>query len=104
LMMFLVAPLSWEHHLVYALPAALFAIHFLLKGTTRPLAAVGALAALFILAWELPRDDLFPLQGVLGLSNALKFFAALGLWMFMAKRMWDGLRENSSQETVVSRQ
>jgi hypothetical protein len=97
LMMFLVAPLSWEHHLVYALPAALFAIHFLLKGPTRPPAACGALAALFVIAWELPRDDWFPLHGVLGLSNALKFFAAFGLWLFVAKRMWDGLRENSSQ-------
>ena len=92
LMMFLVAPLSWEHHLVYALPAALFAIDFLLKGKARPPAALGALAALFVLAWELPRDDWFQLQGVLGLSNALKFFAALGLWLFVAKRMWDDLR------------
>jgi len=93
LMMFLVAPLSWEHHLVYALPAALLAIHFLLKGRTRPLAALGALAALFVIAWDFPRDDLFPLQGVLGLSNAVKFFGAFGLWMFLAKRMWNGLKE-----------
>jgi hypothetical protein len=92
LMMFLVAPLSWEHHLVYALPAALFAIHFLLKGPARPVAAAGALAALFVIAWELPRDDWFPLRGVLGLSNALKFFAALGLWLFVAKRMWDDIK------------
>jgi hypothetical protein len=102
LMTFLVAPLSWEHHLVYALPAALFAIHFLLKGPTRPATALGALAALFVVAWELPRDDWFHLQGMLALSNALKFFGALGLWLFVAKRMWDGLRENSRQETVVS--
>lgn len=92
LMMFLVAPLSWEHHLVYALPAALLAIDFLLKGKTRLPAAVGALAALFVLAWELPREDWFQLQGVLGLSNAIKFFAALGLWLFVAKKMWDKLR------------
>ena len=104
LMTFLVAPLSWEHHLVYALPAALFAIHFLLKGPTRPLAALGALAALFVVAWDFPRDDLFPLPGVLGLANALKFFGALGLWFFVAKRMWDGLREGGRQETVVSSQ
>ncbi len=96
LMMFLVAPLSWEHHLVYALPAALFAIDFLLKGKARPPAAAGALAALFVIAWELPRDDWFPLQGVLGLLNALKFFAAFGLWLFVAKRMWDDLRAVSA--------
>ncbi|HEX8150093.1 MAG TPA: glycosyltransferase family 87 protein [Pyrinomonadaceae bacterium] len=99
LTMFLVAPLSWEHHLVYALPAALFAIDFLLKGPTRPAAALGALGALFVIAWELPRDDWFPLKGVLGLSNALKFFAALGLWLFVAGRMWGGVREGSGQET-----
>lgn len=104
LMMFLVAPLSWEHHLVYALPAALFAIHFLLAGRARPPAAFGALAALLVIAWELPRDDWFHLRGVLVLMNALKFFAALGLWLFVAKRMWDGLRESGSQETVASRQ
>jgi alpha-1,2-mannosyltransferase len=97
--MFLIAPLSWEHHLVYALPAALLAIDFLLKGKTRAPTALGALAALFLLAWELPRDDWFPLQGVLGLSNALKFFAASALWIFLAKKMWDGMREpvDSSQ-------
>jgi hypothetical protein len=93
LMTFLVAPLSWEHHLVYALPAALFAIHLLLKGPTRPLTALAALAALFVIAWELPRDETFPLPGVLGLSNAFKFFGAFGLWLFVARRMWGGLRE-----------
>lgn len=104
LMMFLVAPLSWEHHLVYALPAALFAIHFLLKGPTRPLAALGALATLLVIAWDLPRDDTFPLHGLLSLSNAVKFFGACGLWLFVAKRMWDGLKRDSRQETVVSSQ
>jgi hypothetical protein len=92
LMTFLIAPLSWEHHLVYALPAALFAIDFLLKGQARPPSALLALAAIFVIAWELPRDDWFTLQGVLGLANALKFLAAFGLWLFVAKRLWDGLR------------
>jgi hypothetical protein len=96
LMMFLVAPLSWEHHLVYALPAALLALNFLLKGPTRPAAALFALAALLVLAWDFPRDDMFHLKGVLGLSNAIKFFAALGLWLFVAERMWDGLRDGAA--------
>lgn len=98
LMTFLVAPLSWEHHLVYALPAALFAIHFLLTRTTHPLAALGALAALFVIAWDFPRDDMYQLKGLAGLSNAVKFFAAFGLWLFVAKRMWDDLREVDSRQ------
>ena len=102
LMMFLVAPLSWEHHLVYVLPAALFAVHLLLKGPTRPAAAVGVVAALLVIAWDLPRDEMFHLQGVLGLSNAVKFFATFGLWLFVAKRMWDDLKVGSRQMAVGS--
>jgi len=101
LMMFLVAPLSWEHHLVYALPAALFAIDLLLRGRARLPAALAALLALLLIAWELPRDDWFQLRGVLGLSNALKFFAAFGLWLFLAKMMWDGVKEVGGRQTAV---
>jgi len=92
LMMFLVAPLSWEHHLVYALPAALFAIYFLLTGGTRPVVALGGLAALFVVAWDFPRDDMYMLRGALAFSNTIKFFAAFGLWLFVAKKLWDDLK------------
>jgi hypothetical protein len=93
LMTFLVAPLSWEHHLVYALPAALFAVDFLLRGRVRrPAAAVAVLGALFVIAWDFPRDEMFLIKGPLALSNAVKFFAAFGLWVFVAKRAWDDLR------------
>ncbi|HEY0170022.1 MAG TPA: hypothetical protein VGB98_03145, partial [Pyrinomonadaceae bacterium] len=92
LMMFLVAPLSWEHHLVYALPAALFAIDFLLRGRARGAAALAVVAALFVMAWDFPRDEMFLIKGPLVFVNAVKFFAAFGLWVFVAKRAWDDLR------------
>ncbi|HEX8286204.1 MAG TPA: glycosyltransferase family 87 protein [Pyrinomonadaceae bacterium] len=91
LMMFLVAPLSWEHHLVYALPAALFAIDFLLRGRVRA-PAVAVVAALFVLAWDFPRDEMFLIKGPLAFVNAVKFFAAFGLWYFVARRAWEALR------------
>jgi len=92
LMMFLIAPLSWEHHLAYVLPAALLAAHVLLGGRVRAAAAAAVLAALFVIAWDFPRDEMFTYGGALALSNAVKFFAAFGLWLFLAKRSWDGLR------------
>ena len=95
LMMFLVAPLSWEHHFVYALPAALFAIHFLLRGGEQPWVAVGALAALFAIAWDFPRDEMYRIGGAFAFVNAVKFFAAFGLWLFVAKKTWDELRDGA---------
>ncbi|MCA1619610.1 MAG: DUF2029 domain-containing protein [Acidobacteria bacterium] len=97
LMIFLVAPLSWEHHLVYALPAALFAIDFLLRGRVRAPVAVAVVAALFVLAWDFPRDEMFHIKGPLALLNAVKFFAAFGLWVFLAKRAWEGLRAGAAE-------
>jgi hypothetical protein len=36
---------------------------------------------------------MFRIGGPLALANAVKFFAAFALWLFMAKASWDGLRE-----------
>jgi hypothetical protein len=92
LMMFLIAPLSWEHHLVYALPAALFAIDFLLRGRARGAVAFAVVAALFVIAWDFPRDEMYLIKGPLAPLNTIKFFAAFGLWVFVAKEAWKGLR------------
>jgi hypothetical protein len=100
LMMFLVAPLSWEHHLVYALPAALFAVDFLLRGRVRAPAAVAAVAVLFVLAWDFPRDEMFHIKGALAPLNAIKFFAAFGLWVFVAGEAWRGLRAGGAESAA----
>ena len=96
LMMFLVAPLSWEHHFVYVLPAALFAVHFLLGGGVQRGWAVAALAALFVVAWDFPRDDMYFIKGALSGANCVKFFAAFALWCFVALRLWGALREGKA--------
>jgi alpha-1,2-mannosyltransferase len=94
LMIFLVAPLSWEHHLVYVLPAALFAIYFLLAGDTRRTTALLVIASLFVIAWDFPRDDMFLFTGLWALTNAIKFFAVFALWVFVAAKLWDRLRDS----------
>ena len=100
LMMFLVAPLSWEHHLVYALPAALFALDFLLGGVVRARVALTVVAALFVIAWDFPRDDMYLWKGWWAPFNTIKFFAAFGLWVFVAKMAWDGLRAGGAETTA----
>jgi hypothetical protein len=44
------------------------------------------------MAWDFPRDEMFLIKGPLVFVNAVKFFAAFGLWVFVAKRAWDDLR------------
>jgi alpha-1,2-mannosyltransferase len=79
---FLVAPLSWEHHLVFVLPAALLALIHLLEGRLSGFAASPVALAAGILAWPLPY--LFQIQdeGPLSLLISLKFFATVILWLY----------------------
>jgi alpha-1,2-mannosyltransferase len=94
-MTFLVAPLSWEHHLVYVLPSALMSIRMLLKEGARAPLLAPVVASLFVLAWDFPRDDMFFLGGVLAASNTIKFFAVFTLWAFCAWRLREALREGA---------
>lgn len=91
-MMFLVAPLSWEHHIAYVLPSALLAIAMLFRDGARARVLVPVVASLFVMAWDFPRDDMYRLGGVLALTNALKFFAVFTLWAFCAWRLGAAVR------------
>jgi hypothetical protein len=102
LMIFLVAPLSWEHHLVFVLPSALFAIYFLLLGGAGRAAVLFVIASLFIIAWDFPRDEMYRFNGILALTNAIKFFAVFGLWVFVAKKLWERLRDGSAVNRAAS--
>lgn len=101
-MMFLVAPLSWEHHLVYVLPSALLAIRMLLRDGAPPLVLASVLASLFVMAWDFPRDDMYLLSGMLAASNTIKFFAVLLSWIFCASSLWEALRAKTEPGTDAS--
>jgi alpha-1,2-mannosyltransferase len=85
---YLIAPLSWEHHLLFVLPAALLAVVHLCRGrlTVGWGVAVGLAAA--IVAW--PLAYLFEIrnQGTLNLLVSLKFFATVVLWAYLLVRLW----------------
>lgn len=101
-MMFLVAPLSWEHHLVYVLPSALLVIRMLLRDGAPPLVLASVLASLFVMAWDFPRDDMYLLSGMLAASNTIKFFAVLLIWIFCASSLWEALRAETEPNTGAS--
>lgn len=85
-MMFLIGPLSWEHHIVYALPAIFLVMYRLLTlGRVYTLAFI-ALPSALVLAWNLPfvfnHLANYPLAAVLMMS--LKLYALITLWLLGA--------------------
>ena len=92
-MMFLVAPLSWEHHLVYVLPGALVSLRQLLEGRVPRAWAAVLFAALCVAAWDFPRDNMFHYNGVWAAVIPVKFYAAFALWACSAWALRAALRE-----------
>jgi len=87
LTMFLVAPLSWEHHLVLVLPAALIAVQRAVAPRGCPVwLAVVALAAV-ILAWDLPLESPQIAAGVVSLGISIKLYAVFALWLYTAAQL-----------------
>jgi hypothetical protein len=87
LTIFLIAPLSWDHHLVFVLPAAVLAIELLVtRQLSRGEVAV-ALGAVFLMAWPLPYEHEALKRGWLTLFISMKFFAAVALWFFFLNRL-----------------
>ncbi|MFL6529631.1 MAG: glycosyltransferase family 87 protein [Chthoniobacterales bacterium] len=87
LTIFLIAPLSWEHHLVYVLPAASVALCFLVERRTDWVPGVLIAAALCLIAWRVPFADESLRHGWWTLLISIKFYAALALWAFFLARL-----------------
>ena len=97
-MMFLVAPLSWEHHFVYVLPGAILSIRLLLEGRLARGAAAVLFAALCVAAWDFPRDNMFHYSGVWAAVIPVKCYAAFALWACSAWALRAALRERDAAE------
>jgi len=54
------------------------------------------------MAWDFPRDDMFFIGGVLGLSNAIKFFAVFAAWAFCAWRLREAVRAGKEPTPDIS--
>ncbi len=79
LVLFLIAPISWDHLLVLVLPCLYLAAQRALVRRSIPLALFIAVAA-GLLAWQFPYDDPAFRHGLATLMNSLKFFVVVALW------------------------
>jgi Glycosyltransferase family 87 len=100
LMIFLIAPLSWDHHLVYVLPAALLAISLIVNGSTGGKVAVTLAAALFLTAWRIPFDHPALMHGWWTLLISVKFYPVTVLWLFFVRRLHRSGSEAAGQEIM----
>jgi len=88
LSIFLIAPLSWEHHLVFVLPAALLALIQLTTGKSSLTTLILVGLAVGLMAWPLPFLFQISDHGPLGLLVSLKLFAVATLWVYFAGRLF----------------
>ena len=88
LTMFLVAPLSWEHHLVFVLPAICVALKQVSLTGERRGVALWVAGAAFVIAWQFPLDAPLFNRHLFHLLLSLKFYAVVALWMYFAAYLW----------------
>jgi len=101
LMIFLVAPLSWDHHLVYILPATVQVIALLARGAIRGKMAVLLTACLFLIAWDIPFDHSSLKHGWWTLLISVKFYPVLVLWLFFIHRSCQRARASHPQPSRI---
>lgn len=83
--LFMAAPLSWEHHLVFVLPVALLSLQrAVAHDGCRVWLAVVALAAV-VLAWDLPLESPEIASGIWTLGISIKLYAVFALWLYTAR-------------------
>ena len=87
LMTYLIAPLSWDHHLVYILPACALAISLLIRKEIHGAPAMGVLGCLLLIAWRFPVDRLDIIAGWWTLLMSAKLYPVFALWLFFIRRL-----------------
>ena len=84
LTLYLVAPLSWEHHLVFVLPAVFLALAGVFSRQESLQRTLWAAVPAFLIAWPIHLDNAGWEKHVFHLFLSLKFYAVLALWLFFA--------------------
>ena len=98
LLTFLIAPLAWDHHLIYILPAATVVISLLLSGSISRTATTVMVVALFLMAWKLPLGSFDKTQSWETLFISIKLYAVVVLWLFFINRL---LRQSRAPVTTT---
>jgi hypothetical protein len=101
LLMYLVAPVSWDHHLVFILPSAALALVLILNGSPRGAVAILLGVALSLIAWRMNLDAPIFKKGWWSLLASLKFFSVAGLWVFFLQRLYRPVFRTAAREDVT---
>ncbi len=102
LLIFLIAPLSWDHHLIYILPAVAVVISLIFSNATSSGAATIVVAGLVLMAWKLPLGSRDITQGWLTLLISAKLYPVLILWMFFVYRLYRSSLQLKSTTPVLT--
>ena len=91
---YLVAPFSWNHHLVFLSAVGVLSLAFAFESEgdaqLGPWVRATIAAAALILAWDLPLDLPLLRRGAWALMSSLKCLAVLSLWAFYLQRTATG--------------
>lgn len=98
-MIFLIAPVSWEHHFVYLLPSLILVLLLLLEGRVHGEWRWITALSLCLIAWKLPFQMPVLSSGIWTLLISIKFYPAVALWLFFVVQM---RRRSGQTETVRS--
>ncbi len=85
-MIFLIAPVSWEHHFVYLLPSLILALLLLLRGEAASHWRWILPISLCLIGWRFPIALPALTKGWWVLLISAKFYPAVALWVFFLVR------------------
>lgn len=85
--MFLVAPLSWIHHLVFILPATIIGLRHFLSNykSSISIRCIGMLVCALLIYVNISFSHLWSvkIQGLTTLAVSIKFYAVFALWILL---------------------
>lgn len=99
-MIFLIAPVSWEHHFVYLLPSLVLVLVMLLQGEVHGHWRWITAISLCLIAWRIPFQAPGLKSGIWTLLISAKFYPAVALWLFFVKETLQLGRGARSQGTL----
>ena len=95
-MMFLIAPVSWEHHFVYLLPSLVLVILLLLSGEIRGHWRWILALSLCLIGWRIPITDPGLTKGWWTLLISAKFYPAVALFVFFVLETLRATRQDEA--------
>jgi Glycosyltransferase family 87 len=102
IVMYLVAPFSWEHHLVFILPSIILGMLYCILAEESLFLRLLVAFSTLLLAWPIAFYDPVLKTGYLTLLISTKFYAVILLWIFFVYKIKHFLRVGGQEQTGAS--